>query len=57
MASNDVTERKSKKLSVLLSKRRIIRLLISNQFKLGQAIEALDMPKDRKIVGRGVMNP
>lgn len=54
MISNNVTERKSKKLTVLLSKRRIIRLLISNRFKLGQAIEALDMLKDRKIVERGV---
>ena len=58
MAGNDITEGKSKKLSVSLSKRRIIRPLISNRFKLAQAIEALEMLKDRKkIVGRGVMNP
>jgi len=57
MTGSDITERKSKKLSVLLSKRNIITPLISNRFKLGQAIEVLEMLKDPKIVERGVMNP
>ena len=44
-------------MSFLLSKRNIITPLISNRFKLGPAIEALEMLKDPKIVERGVMNP
>jgi propanol-preferring alcohol dehydrogenase len=42
---------------VSLAKRGAIRPIISNRFKLGQAGEALQMLKDGKIVGRGVINP
>jgi hypothetical protein len=36
---------------------RLIRLPGSNQFMLNQATEALQMPKDGKIVERGVIDP
>jgi propanol-preferring alcohol dehydrogenase len=42
---------------VSLAKRRIIKPLVSNRFKLNQATEALTMLKEGKIVGRGVINP
>jgi alcohol dehydrogenase, propanol-preferring len=42
---------------VSLAKRGIIKPLVSNRFKLNQATEALQMLKDGKIVGRGVINP
>jgi alcohol dehydrogenase, propanol-preferring len=42
---------------VSLAKRGIIKLVISNRFKLEQATEALRMLKDGKILGRGVINP
>ena len=60
MAINDITEGKSKKLSVSLSKRRIIRPLISNRFKLAQAIEALEFRDAKRSKNRGkrcIMNP
>ena len=31
--------------------------LVSHRFKLSQATEALEMLKDGKILGRGVINP
>lgn len=42
---------------VSLSKRGVIKPVVSNRFKLGQATEALQMLKDGKILGRGVINP
>src|SRR5438067_8841260 len=42
---------------VSLAKRGVIKPLVSNRFKLDQATEALTMLKDRKILGRGVINP
>ena len=42
---------------VSLAKRGIIKPVVSNRFKLDQAGEALQMLKDGKIVGRGVINP
>ena len=42
---------------VSLAKRRVIKPLVSNRFKLNQATEALTMLKEGKIVGRGVINP
>ena len=42
---------------VSLAKRGIIKPVISNRFKLNQATEALQMLRDGKIVGRGVINP
>lgn len=42
---------------VSLAKRGIIRPPVSNRFKLNQATEALQMLRDRKIAGRGVINP
>ena len=42
---------------VSLAKRGAIKPVISNRFKLDQAGEALQMLKDGKIVGRGVINP
>ena len=42
---------------VSLAERGVIKPLISNRFKLDQAGEALQMLKDGKIVGRGVINP
>ncbi|MDQ3902216.1 MAG: zinc-binding dehydrogenase [Thermoproteota archaeon] len=40
-----------------LARRGIIKPLVSNRFNLNQATEALQMLKDGKIVGRGVINP
>jgi propanol-preferring alcohol dehydrogenase len=42
---------------VSLAKRGIIKPLISNRFKLNEATKALQMLKDGKIIGRGVINP
>ena len=42
---------------VSLARRGIIKPLVSNRFTLNQATEALQMLKDGKIVGRGVINP
>jgi propanol-preferring alcohol dehydrogenase len=42
---------------VSLAKRDIIKPVVSNRFKLDQAGEALQMLKDGKVVGRGVINP
>ncbi|PWU80607.1 MAG: zinc-binding alcohol dehydrogenase [Candidatus Nitrosopolaris wilkensis] len=42
---------------VSLAKRRVIKPLVSNRFKLNQATEALTMLKEGKIAGRGVINP
>jgi propanol-preferring alcohol dehydrogenase len=42
---------------VSLAKRGVVKPVVSNRFKLDQAGEALQMLKDGKIVGRGVLNP
>jgi alcohol dehydrogenase, propanol-preferring len=42
---------------VSLAKRRVIVPVVSHRFKLSQATEALQMLKDGKILGRGVINP
>src|SRR5919198_487560 len=42
---------------VSLAKRGVIKPLVSERFKLDQAGEALQMLKDGKVVGRGVINP
>jgi len=42
---------------VSLAKRGIIKPVISNRFKLDEATKALEMLKDGKILGRGVINP
>ena len=42
---------------VSLAKRGVVKPVVSNRFKLDQAGEALQMLKDGKIVGRGVINP
>jgi propanol-preferring alcohol dehydrogenase len=42
---------------VSLAERGVIKPVVSNRFKLDQAGEALQMLKDGKIVGRGVINP
>ena len=42
---------------VSLAKRDVIKPAVSNRFKLDQAGEALQMLKDSKLVGRGVINP
>jgi propanol-preferring alcohol dehydrogenase len=42
---------------ISLAKRKVIKPLVSNRFKLSQATEALTMLKEGKIVGRGVINP
>ena len=42
---------------VSLAKRGVIKQVVSKRFKLSQAGEALQMLKDGKIVGRGVINP
>ncbi len=39
------------------AKRGIIRSLLSNRFKVNHATDALQIPKDRKLIGRGVINP
>jgi alcohol dehydrogenase, propanol-preferring len=42
---------------VSFAKRGVIKQVVSKRFKLNQAGEALQMLKDGKIVGRGVINP
>jgi propanol-preferring alcohol dehydrogenase len=42
---------------VSLAKRKIIKPLVSDKFKLDQATEALSKLKDGKIMGRGIINP
>ena len=42
---------------VSLAEREVIKPVISDTFKLDQATEALQMLKDGKIIGRGVINP
>ena len=42
---------------VSLAKRGVVKPVVSKRFKLDQAGEALQMLKDGKIVGRGVINP
>jgi propanol-preferring alcohol dehydrogenase len=42
---------------VSLAERDVIKPVVSNIFKLDQAGEALEMLKDGKLVGRGVINP
>lgn len=42
---------------VSLAKRGVIKPVVSNRFKLDQATEALQMLKDGKILGRGIINP
>ena len=42
---------------VSLAKRGVIEPVVSHRFKLSQATEALEMLKDGKILGRGVINP
>jgi propanol-preferring alcohol dehydrogenase len=42
---------------VSLAKRGVIRPIVSNRFKLNEATEALEMLKDRRIMGRGVIDP
>jgi NADPH:quinone reductase-like Zn-dependent oxidoreductase len=39
------------------ARRAIIKPVVSNRFNLNQATEALQMLKEGKIVGRGVINP
>jgi propanol-preferring alcohol dehydrogenase len=41
---------------VSLAKRKIIKPVVSDKFKLDQATEALSKLKDGKIMGRGVMH-
>src|SRR5437867_2927022 len=42
---------------VSLTRRGVIKPVISNRFKLNQATEALTMLKEGKIIGRGIINP
>ena len=42
---------------VSLAKRAVIKPVVSNRFKLDQATEALQLLKEGKILGRGVINP
>ncbi len=42
---------------ISLTRRGIIKPVISNRFKLNQATEALNMLKEGKIIGRGIINP
>jgi propanol-preferring alcohol dehydrogenase len=42
---------------VSLAHRGIIKPVISNRFRLNQATEALQMLKEGKIIGRGIINP
>jgi len=42
---------------VSLAKRGVIRPILLNRFKLNKATEALEMPKDRRIMGIGVIDP
>jgi hypothetical protein len=39
------------------ARRAIIKPVVSNRFNLNQATEALQMLKEGKIMGRGVINP
>ena len=42
---------------VSLAQRGVIKPVVSNRFKLDQATEALQMLKEGKILGRGIINP
>jgi propanol-preferring alcohol dehydrogenase len=42
---------------VSLAERCVTKPVVSNRFKLDQSGEGLQMLKDGKIVGRGVINP
>jgi alcohol dehydrogenase, propanol-preferring len=42
---------------VSLAKRGVIKPVVSNHFKLDQDTEELNMLKDGKIIGRGIINP
>jgi alcohol dehydrogenase, propanol-preferring len=42
---------------VSLAKRGVIKPVVSNRFKLDQAIKALKMLTEGKIIGRGIINP
>jgi alcohol dehydrogenase, propanol-preferring len=42
---------------VLLTRRGVIKPVVSNGFKLEQATEALTLLKDSKILGRDIINP
>ncbi len=42
---------------ISLTRRGVIKPVISNRFKLNQATEALNMLKEGKIIGRGIINP
>ena len=42
---------------VSLAKRGVIKIVVSQRFKLEQATEALSMLREGKIIGRGVINP
>jgi alcohol dehydrogenase, propanol-preferring len=42
---------------VSLAKRGVIKTVVSQRFKLEQATEALNMLREGKIIGRGVINP
>jgi propanol-preferring alcohol dehydrogenase len=42
---------------VSLARRKVIKPVISDKFKIDQATEALSKLKDGKIMGRGVINP
>jgi propanol-preferring alcohol dehydrogenase len=42
---------------VLLTRRGVIKPVVSNRFKLEQATEALTLLKDGKILGRDIINP
>jgi len=42
---------------VSLAKRKVIKPVVSDKFKLDQATEALSKLKDGKIMGRGVITP
>jgi propanol-preferring alcohol dehydrogenase len=42
---------------ISLVKRKVIKPVVSNQFRLEQAIDALEMLRVGKIIGRSVINP
>ena len=42
---------------VSLAERDVIKPVVSNRFRLDQAGEVLQMLKDGKLIGRGVINP
>ena len=55
---NSIREDAAKVVMVVsLAQRGVIKPIISNRFKLYQATEALEMLKNGKILGRGVINP